>query len=159
MINMYKLGDKLIDNCGNKAMFLSMLKAKGYNVPLGIVIDFEEFKNMVKDQNLNFDTIEKLQVPDRIIDEVFSVIPKDKMLAVRSSANIEDEMNYSLAGRYNTFLNVAYDKEGLKDKIKSCFLSLYSEENLIYYKKNQMPMLPTTTRSKRVREWAMESSK
>lgn len=138
MINMYKLGDKLIDNCGNKAMFLSMLKAKGYNVPLGIVIDFEEFKNMVKDQNLNFDTIEKLQVPDRIIDEVFSVIPKDKMLAVRSSANIEDEMNYSLAGRYNTFLNVAYDKEGLKDKIKSCFLSLYSEENLIYYKKNQI---------------------
>lgn len=138
MINMYKLGDKLIDNCGNKAMFLSMLKAKGYNVPLGIVIDFEEFKNMVKDQNLNFDTIEKLQVPDKIIDEVFSVIPKDKMLAVRSSANIEDEMNYSLAGRYNTFLNVAYDKEGLKDKIKSCFLSLYSEENLIYYKKNQI---------------------
>ncbi|MGN1012634.1 MAG: PEP/pyruvate-binding domain-containing protein [Clostridia bacterium] len=138
MINMYKLGDKLIDNCGNKAMFLSMLKAKGYNVPLGIVIDFEEFKNMVKDQNLNFDTIEKLQVPDRIIDEVFNVIPKDKMLAVRSSANIEDEMNYSLAGRYNTFLNVAYDKEGLKDKIKSCFLSLYSEENLIYYKKNQI---------------------
>lgn len=138
MINMYKLGDKLIDNCGNKAMFLSMLKAKGYNVPLGIVIDFEEFKNMVKDQNLNFDTIEKLQVPDRIIDEVFNVIPKDKMLAVRSSANIEDEMNYSLAGRYNTFLNVAYDKEGLKDKIKSCFLSLYSEENLRYYKKNQI---------------------
>ena len=103
---MYKLGDKLIDNCGNKAMFLSMLKAKGYNVPLGIVIDFEEFKNMVKDQNLNFDTIEKLQVPDKIIDEVFNVIPKDKMLAVRSSANIEDEMNYSLVGRYNTFLNV-----------------------------------------------------
>ena len=138
MINMYKLGDKLIDNCGNKAMFLSMLKAKGYNVPLGVVIDFEEFKSMVKDQNLNFDIIEKLQVPDRIIDEVFNVIPKDKMLAVRSSANIEDEMNYSLAGRYNTFLNVAYDKEGLKDKIKSCFLSLYSEENLIYYKKNQI---------------------
>ena len=62
MINMYKLGDKLIDNCGNKAMFLSMLKAKGYNVPLGIVIDFEEFKNMVKDQNLNFDTIEKFRI-------------------------------------------------------------------------------------------------
>ena len=25
---MYKLGDKIIDNCGNKAMFLSLLKSK-----------------------------------------------------------------------------------------------------------------------------------
>ena len=28
---MYELGENIIDNCGNKAMFLSMLKAKGYN--------------------------------------------------------------------------------------------------------------------------------
>lgn len=138
MINMYKLGDKIIENCGNKAMFLSMLKAKGYNVPLGIVIDFEEFKNMVKNQNLNFDTIDKLQISDEIIDEVFKIIPKDKMLAVRSSANIEDGKVYSLSGRYNTFLNVAYDRECLKDKIKNCFLSLYSDENINYYKKNKI---------------------
>ena len=39
---MYKLEDKILDKCGNKAMFLSMLDAKGYNIPLGIVIDFEE---------------------------------------------------------------------------------------------------------------------
>ena len=58
---MYELGENIIDNCGNKAMFLSMLKAKGYNIPLGIVIDFEEFKKMVKEQNLNFDTISELK--------------------------------------------------------------------------------------------------
>ena len=135
---MYKLGDKIIDNCGNKAMFLSLLKSKGYNVPLGVVIDFEEFKKIVREQNLNFDTIDSLKIPDEIIDEIFSIIPSDKMFAVRSSANIEDGKKHSLAGRYTTYLNVAYDRAYLKDKIKNCFLSLYSEENLIYYKKNNI---------------------
>ena len=135
---MYKLGDKIIDNCGSKAMFLSLLKTRGYNIPLGVVIDFEEFKKMVKEQKLNFDTINNLKIPDEIIDEIFSVIPNDKMLAVRSSANIEDGKNYSLAGRYVTYLNVAYEREYLKEKIKNCFLSLYSEENLSYYKRNNI---------------------
>ena len=135
---MYKLGDKIIDNCGSKAMFLSLLKTRGYNIPLGVVIDFEEFKKMVKEQKLNFDTINNLKIPDEIIDEIFSVIPNDKMLAVRSSANIEDGKNYSLAGRYVTYLNVAYEREYLKEKIKNCFLSLYSEENLLYYKRNNI---------------------
>lgn len=135
---MYKLGDKIIDNCGSKAMFLSLLKTRGYNIPLGVVIDFEEFKKMVKEQKLNFDTINNLKISDEIIDEIFSVIPNDKMLAVRSSANIEDGKNYSLAGRYVTYLNVAYEREYLKEKIKNCFLSLYSEENLLYYKRNNI---------------------
>lgn len=135
---MYKLGDKIIDNCGSTAMFLSLLKTRGYNIPLGVVIDFEEFKKMVKDQNLNFDTINNLKISDEIIDEIFSVIPSNKMLAVRSSANIEDGKKYSLAGRYVTYLNVAYEREYLKENIKKCFLSLYSEENLIYYKRNNI---------------------
>ena len=93
---MYELGENIIDNCGNKAMFLSMLKAKGYNIPLGIVIDFKEFKKMVKEQNLNFDTISELKIPDEIIDKIFDIIPKEKLIAVRSSASIEDERKYSL---------------------------------------------------------------
>lgn len=135
---MYKLGENVINNCGNKAMFLSLLKAKGYNIPLGIVIDFEEFKKIVKEQNLNFDTIDKLQIPDEIIDGVFELISQDKMFVVRSSASIEDNDVYTSAGRYNTYLNVAHNKEGLKDKIKECFLSAFSEENLKYYKRKNI---------------------
>ena len=100
---MYKLGDKIIDNCGNKAMFLSMLKTKGYNVPLGVVIDFDEFKYMIKEQKLNFETIDKIEIPDSILDKIFSVVPSNKRYAIRSSANIEDSRNFSLAGRYTTF--------------------------------------------------------
>lgn len=133
---MYKLGERIIDNCGNKAMFLSMLKTKGYNVPLGVVIDFEEFKNIIKEQKLNFETIDKIEIPDSIIDRIFRIIPSDKKYAIRSSANIEDSRKFSLAGRYTTYLNVVFDRECLKDKIKNCFLSLYSEENLQFYRKN-----------------------
>ena len=50
------------------------------------MIDFEEFKKIVREQNLNFDTIDSLKIPDEIIDEIFSIIPSDKMFAVRSSA-------------------------------------------------------------------------
>ena len=68
---MYKLGDKIIEDCGNKAKYLSILKAKGYNIPLGIVIDFEEFKNIIKAQKLNFETIDKIEIPDQIINKIF----------------------------------------------------------------------------------------
>ncbi|MBO5477325.1 MAG: hypothetical protein J6A15_06205 [Clostridia bacterium] len=135
---MYKLGDKVIENCGNKAKYLSILKSKGYNIPLGVVIDFEEFKNIIKLQKLNFETIDKIEIPDELVDRILSILPKDKQYAIRSSANIEDCRNISLAGRFVTFLNVVADKECIKDKIKSCFLSLYSQDNLQFYRKNKI---------------------
>ena len=140
MIYVYMLKDKIIDNCGNKTMFLSILKAKGYNIPLGVVIDFEEFKTMVKNQGLDFDTISKLQIPDAIIDQIYNVLPNSKMFAIRSSANVEDRRNISFSGKFNTFLNVQRDKDEIEEKIKECFLSLYTPENLAYYKKNNVAL-------------------
>ncbi len=135
---MYKLGDKIIENCGNKAKFLSILKSKGYNIPLGVVIDFEEFKSIIKQQNLNFETIDKIEIPDELINRVVRNIPQGKLFAVRSSANIEDCRNISLAGRYLSFLNVPLNRESLKETIKNCFLSLYGTDNLDFYRKNKI---------------------
>ena len=135
---MYKLGDKIIENCGNKAKYLSILKSKGYNIPSGVVIDFEEFKNIIKEQKLNFETIDKIEITDEIVDNILASLPQGKEYAIRSSANIEDCRNISLAGRFATFLNVVADKECMKDKIKECFLSLYSEDNLQFYRKNKI---------------------
>ena len=73
-VDMYKLGDKFVDNCGSKAKLLSMLKSRGYNVPLGIVIDFEEFKNIIKTQNLNIENINEIEIPDELINRIFDVI-------------------------------------------------------------------------------------
>ena len=101
---MYKLGDKFIDNCGSKAKLLSMLKSRGYNIPLGVVIEFEEFKNIIKTQNLNIENINEIEIPDDLINRIFDVIPQGKNYAIRSSININDVRNLSLAGRFDTYL-------------------------------------------------------
>ena len=90
---MYKLGDKFIDNCGSKAKLLSMLKSRGYNIPLGVVIEFEEFKNIIKTQNLNIENINEIEIPDDLINRIFDVIPQGKNYAIRSSININDVRN------------------------------------------------------------------
>ena len=135
---MYKLDDKVIENCGNKAKYLSILHAKGYNIPSGVVIDFEEFKNIIKTQKLNFENIDKIEITDELVDRIFKILPEGKKYAIRSSANVEDARNISLAGKYATFLNVVKDKACFKDKIKSCFLSLYSADNLQFYRRNNI---------------------
>ena len=135
---MYKLGDKFVDNCGSKAKLLSMLKSRGYNVPLGIVIDFEEFKNIIKTQNLNIENINEIEIPDELINRIFDVIPQGKAYAIRSSVNLNDVRNLSLAGKFDTYLNVAKDIEVFKEKIKACYLSMYNSNNLQFYRKNKV---------------------
>lgn len=135
---MYKLGDKFIDNCGSKAKLLSMLKSRGYNIPLGVVIEFEEFKNIIKTQNLNIENINEIEIPDDLINRIFDVIPQGKNYAIRSSININDVRNLSLAGRFDTYLNVAKNADLFKEKIKACYLSMYSANNLQFYRKNKV---------------------
>ena len=135
---MYKLGEKFVDNCGSKAKLLSMLKSRGYNIPLGVVIEFEEFKNIIKTQNLNIENINEIEIPDELINRIFDVIPHGKKYAIRSSVNLNDVRNLSLAGRYDTYLNVAKDVELFKEKIKACYLSMYSANNLQFYRKNKV---------------------
>ena len=135
---MYKLGDKLVDNCGSKAILLSMLKSRGYNIPLGVVIEFDEFNKIIKEQNLTIENITEIKIPDELIKRIFDVIPQGKTYAIRSSVNLNDARNLSLAGKFSTYLNVARDVELFKEKIKACYLSLYNANNLQFYRKNKV---------------------
>ena len=51
---------------------------------------------------------------------------RDVKCAVRSSANIEDGINHSWAGVFESFLNV--ESEKLPDYISECYLSLLSDK-------------------------------
>ena len=134
----YKLGEKIINHCGEKIKYLSILKSRGYNVPYGVVIDFEEFKKLVKDQDLDFDTIGNLRISEELIDNLKALLQENKQYVVRSSYSLKNDSDVNIACKYNTFLNVSNRKESLKETIKSCFLSLYSTENLKYYKDNRI---------------------
>lgn len=71
-----------------KGRTLLNLKSKGFNVPKLILI---KKKNFVK-------------YPDKIIDQIHKEF--SQLIAIRSSAANEDSNNQSLAGKYQSFLNI-----------------------------------------------------
>lgn len=94
MLNLYDAqlyGKELV---GGKAFNLSTLKSKGFNVPHGFVLTTKFTQNEK--------TIDKTWL------EISKVIPLKMNLkyAVRSSANVEDDISHSFAGQFDSFLNV-----------------------------------------------------
>ncbi|WP_373046117.1 phosphoenolpyruvate synthase [Vulgatibacter sp.] len=61
----------------------------------------------------------------------------DPLVAVRSSATVEDAAKASYAGMFRTFLNVR-GEEALLDAVRSCWSSLFGARVLFYRVKQQM---------------------
>ena len=89
---------------GGKARNLAILTQNGFPVPEGFVVSTKAFDN------------NKLSVES--IDLIKSLIDKDSLYAVRSSAMVEDAENESWAGQFESYLNVSSDK--IIDKIYEC---------------------------------------
>lgn len=102
----YKFKDVDINSkyIGGKARNLAILTQKEFPVPDGFVISTKAFKNneLIKES----------------IEEIEKLIDKDYLYAVRSSAMVEDAMNESWAGQFESYLNVK-PKE-IIDKIYEC---------------------------------------
>lgn len=107
---------------GGKASHLHTLKAAGFNVPSGIVIQSEDI-------NLD-DLIHKL--------DGFPV-------AVRSSCSLEDMENASFAGLYETILDVK-NKSELKDAVIKCFESRRSGRVRDYLETKKIAYTPESLR-------------
>lgn len=82
------------------------------------------FKSLVND--MEFDDEFKEQVV-RYLEAKFG---ESHFFSVRSSSTVEDGVNSSFAGQFDTYLNVS--KEGIFDKIKQCLESLFSANVLKY---------------------------
>lgn len=89
---------------GGKAKNLAVLTQHNFPVPSGFVVTLEAF---------NGDTLNK-----DAISQINSLIDKEKLYAVRSSALSEDTLNESWAGQFESFLNVS--KEDVCEKIIDC---------------------------------------
>ena len=122
--------DEIIDfdKVGNKARFLIEMKKAGYNVPSGLIIDCNTYKEIIKDnaidvkleeliktlnQNNAKEISEKtlklfdnLKIKNETIEKINNKLSNNKKYAVRSSGIKEDLDTYSFAGQYETFLNV-----------------------------------------------------
>ncbi len=69
-----------------------------------------------------------------------SCVENNLAVAVRSSGIAEDMVAASFAGQYETYLNVSGTKD-LIDKVKQCWISMFSARGISYRAKNQMPVL------------------
>ncbi|MDO9086450.1 MAG: PEP/pyruvate-binding domain-containing protein [Anaerolineaceae bacterium] len=105
----------LPSSIGNKANNLRTLSKIGMKIPLTYVIPWEVFdRYQAKDDSV----IQELKT--KITDEL---VPS-KLYAIRSSANVEDSLQYSFAGQFKTMLNI----KGVEE-ILSAILSIWDTTN------------------------------
>ena len=150
---------KELNKVGNKAKFLVEMSNAKFNIPQGIIVDSDTYKEIIEDNNITkkinnllskltkentleisnkinklFDSI---TINSNILNEINLLIKNNKLYAVRSSGTKEDLDNYSFAGQYETFLNVpAYE---VPKRIIDCYKSMFSETILSYLLNNNIP--------------------
>lgn len=124
--------------CGGKANQLSLMKIAGFQVPHGLVISTVVFDGLLRflevsqppETSLFKAIYGKLKKPPQeFVQKISSLlgdyIKSDKLFAVRSSATIEDTAKQSMAGMFETYLNVK--GEELPEKVLKVIQSAFSK--------------------------------
>lgn len=152
-----------VKNVGGKGLSLGVLTNAGFRVPGGYILladalkDFLTYNdlNVILDEDirsLDFNNSEKLatvseatkkkiifgKFPPKMIEEIFKrhTLIQTGLVAVRSSANVEDGLHYSWAGQFSSALGVT--NENLLEAIKECWSSQFSVKALTYWHKNSL---------------------
>jgi phosphohistidine swiveling domain-containing protein len=73
------------------------------------------------------------QLPTEVADAIRTAYTElgSPTVAVRSSATLEDSLDASFAGQYDTFLNVS-GSDAVLDRVRACWAGLWSERALAY---------------------------
>jgi len=138
---------------GGKANSLIKLQENGLNVPKFFIIDINDYKEFLEENNLlskikeflkeeKRDLIKEAILNGKIgntleskIKEKFKNLNSD-FVSVRSSALNEDGKDKAFAGQYDSYLNV--DDNNLLEKIKLCWISFYNSNVQEYYKNDDI---------------------
>jgi pyruvate,water dikinase len=121
IVNIANVTPQLHSSIGGKALNLARLNALGYNVPAAFIV-------------LPGADLSVLTTQQRIISAFESL--NCELVAVRSSASVEDSIKYSFAGMFETFLDVK--KVDLLGKIIECRNSLNTNRVENYLTMNQL---------------------
>lgn len=99
-------GDRLPAKIGNKAKKLHFLIRQGFQIPTTLVCNWNAYLQYLQDQHT---LIEDLR------DELAQKLVTGRQYAVRSSANLEDEQDFSFAGQFKSVLGV----QGVDDVLQA----------------------------------------
>lgn len=112
--------DKLL--VGGKAINLGNLMRAGFAVPGGFVVTTAAYR-VARGRSMNVTLEEEIRIAYQRMG--------GGMVAVRSSATAEDLSDASMAGQYETFLNIE-GEQALLDAIRACWASLDSPRTRTY---------------------------
>jgi pyruvate,water dikinase len=118
---------KLPATIGNKAQSLRLLMEQKFLVP--------ETHICTWDAHMDYNE-KKDQVLKQIEEELGQVVDPKSSFAVRSSANMEDSLDYSFAGQFETLLNVQ-GVDNIIKAIQTIWSNIKSETVQSYFKKIQ----------------------
>lgn len=108
------------DLIGGKAGSLALLYQHGFSIPRGFVITTEFFGSFSKENKSMEFSDQDIKTINQYIDEC----SPHGLVAVRSSAAVEDSNNQSYAGQFDSFLNV--EKDNVPDAVKKCWHSMHN---------------------------------
>ena len=148
------------EKTGNKAKSLVIMKAAGFNVPGGLILDGDAYDETITLNGLeaklgkvlgqlNKDNVKEVSaeikglfdeahLSQAVLEEINRLTDEGKLYAVRSSGTKEDLQKFSFAGQYLTTLNVA--KADIEKRVIDCYKSLFSETVLSYLTDNSINM-------------------
>ncbi|TFG21645.1 MAG: hypothetical protein EU533_05215 [Promethearchaeota archaeon] len=146
---------------GGKGKNLVILANNGINVPLGIIVKTNVFREVLHDLNLEQRVLQFLSsnpspqkaillanelnsqitvknIPKKVSSEIIrgiSLLKKylgpEVSFAVRSSALVEDQVQFSFAGQAESYCCLVSNEE-IIDAIKKCWGSLFTPQALLY---------------------------
>lgn len=157
-----RISEPLKDNgnkLGNKGKFLCIMNHNGLNVPDGIILDSDAYREFTKINGIDMELIplinnlstknithiseqiislfKKRQLTDNIRKILIEEIDESKCYAVRSSGTKEDLEEYSFAGQYETYLNVK-GIANIEAAVIDCYKSMFKEVSLNYLINNKL---------------------
>jgi len=154
------LSDESQLRAGGKGRSLAALTSKGFRVPPGFVLIEDAFhvflsESRIRDKvdlllaELSAERVESTSnalvqlvlsspIPDRLAMEITSAFQSlhRPLVAVRSSASVEDGRMLAWAGLFDSFLNCSADN--LLRSVKQCWASLYSPRTLSYAREQRV---------------------
>lgn len=153
----YPLSDDFeltFSDVGAKAMRLHELLKQGYPVPRGVVISSQAFHDFCDYNHIELVGTHSKGVEDsgegiqkaiksggfspQVMEDITKAVSSlpYQQVAVRSSSAAEDGNEHSMAGQFDTYLEV--DKNSVADRIKDCWASMFNPAVLAYYQRNKL---------------------